>query len=140
MSWLVYALMVCVGAAGIHVFSKLSNGLIGTNLGLVVAMGAAFLSAAVFYIVRGQYAGLQEAQPLGWVYAALVGVCVAVAHLAIFYMYSAQAPLSIAVPIVRMGAVVIVLLVGMLLLGEQLKPVNFAGIRLAVLAVILMSR
>lgn len=140
MSWLIYALLVCFGAAGIHIFSKLSKGLIEPTLGVFVAMIAAFVFAAIFYVLRGQFAGLSEAQFSGWVYSALVGVCVAIAHLAIFYMYNAQAPLSVAVPIVRMGAVAVVLVVGMLLLGEQLKPINFVGILLALGALVLMTR
>ncbi|MEZ5919696.1 MAG: EamA family transporter [Alphaproteobacteria bacterium] len=144
MSWVLYACIVVLGAAGIHIFSKISQPFITVYPALLVATASAFVSAGiaagVFVLFRGGFSTIGVIQPAGLLYAALVGVCITVAHLAIFYMYGANAPLSIAMPIVRMGAVVLAVFAGVLFFREQLTFINYAGIGLAILAVILMAR
>lgn len=56
------------------------------------------------------------------------------------YMYKSEAPLSLAVPIVRMGAAVIAATVGILFFQERILAIHMLGIALSIVAVILMTR
>ncbi|MCB1782902.1 MAG: hypothetical protein KDI13_02810 [Alphaproteobacteria bacterium] len=144
MIWLAYAGLVVIGAVGIHIFGKLGAGILDPFLALTIALGSAFAISLATLTATGKLSPssiqAQTFSPKGVLIAAAMGIAIAFAHGAILYMYRADAPLSLAVPIVRMGAAVIAVILGVLFFQERLSITHTIGIAMSIAAVILITR
>ena len=142
MHWLFYVALLIAGSTLFHIFSKFSNTKADPILGFVVMQGAAFLAALfIFFIYR-----LLKPENLMFAnfelsslhFAIMAGIAIGLTNCAVFLMYNAAAPISIAVPLTRTGVVVGAVMAGLILFGETLGWVRSAGILLAVFSSYLM--
>ena len=140
MVWLFYAGVVVFGATGIHFFSKLSNVALDPVHLVVFTMAMAFLFSLCFLPLATQNSLKYQLSLRDILLYSAVGLCVAVAHLGIFYMFRAGAPMSIATPLVRFAPAVLAVLLGYLVFQEQLRLVQIIGIILAAFSVMLVTR
>ncbi|MBX2834149.1 MAG: EamA family transporter [Micavibrio sp.] len=140
MSWLIYAGIVVIGAAGIHIFAKLTGKHVDGDYAVLISTASAFLTASCYFLIKRGLPDFSNLSLKAWGLAAAVGASITVAHVAIFYMYNANGPISIAMPIVRMGPVVIAVLFGVMILGEPMKIVHLVGILMAGVSIFLLTR
>lgn len=140
MHWLVYAFIVIFGAAGMHVFSRMAKGLVHPVTAALIASAVFLCSAAVIFMFSGE-ARLQisEISSGGLMAALLMGVSLSAVNLALFYVYHAGAPLSMAVPLIRVSAAVLGVFAGLLFFAEQLSLVQAFGVGLALTGIVVMS-
>ncbi len=140
MHWSFFTAIVVVSATGIHFFSKLAKGTIDPLVALSITTGSAFLLALCFLpavqgdISKNLYFGK------GPMLYMLVGFCITLAHLGIFYMFRADAPMSLATPIARFLPAILAVILGVAFFQETLKPTQIFGLVLAVVAVVLVVK
>ncbi len=141
MHWLVYAFGITIGAACIHIFAKSQSLEILPIPAMFVGSFAFFAFSALLFFGSGQSVGTLSVLPSKAIYMALAtGFFISITHFCVFFMYNANAPLTIAVPIVRMGAVLVAVTVGLLVFKEQLSPQKMFGIVLACISIFFMTR
>jgi len=141
MPWLFYTSIVVIGATGIHFFSKLAKGTMDPLVGLVFTTGTAFVLALMFLpFAKDPLVKSFTTYNKGILLYALVGLCITIAHLGIFYMFRAGAPISIATPLARFVPAFLAVLLGAFFFHETLKTTQIAGLVLAVIAVIMVTK
>jgi uncharacterized membrane protein len=138
-SWIIYAFIVMVGAVGIHLFSKLSMAYVDPLFLIVIMSAMFFLAALVVYAVSENKLDVSSIPLKGWGFSVLAGLCIAGANIAVIYMYKHQAPISLALPLTRVGGAMLAVLAGVLIFAEGLTVVKSAGIGLALVSIILMT-
>ncbi|MCB1591012.1 MAG: EamA family transporter [Alphaproteobacteria bacterium] len=140
MHWSIFTALVVVSATGIHFFSKLAKDTVDPMIALVITTGAAFAVSLCF--LPAAQDGLVKSLTFskGPVLYTLVGLCIALAHLGIFFMFKAGAPMSLATPIARFFPAVLAVILGVAFFNEALKPTQIAGLVLAVIAVVLVVK
>ena len=140
MHWSFFTAIVVVSATGIHFFSKLAKGTIDPLVALTITTGSAFLLALCFLpAVQGEISKSLHFGKGPLLYM-LVGFCITLAHLGIFYMFRADAPMSLATPIARFLPAILAVILGVAFFQETLKPTQIAGLLLAVVAVVLVVK
>ena len=141
MHWLFFTSIVVFGATGIHFFSKLAKGTMDPFVGLVYTTGAAFMFALLFLpMAQGDLARSFSTYNKGVVFYALVGLCITIAHIGIFLMFRADAPMSIATPLARFVPAILAVFLGVFFFHESLKLTQILGLVLAVIAVFLVTK
>jgi len=138
--WIAYAGVVVFGATGIHFFSKLANGAISPLIALSYTMAAGFVFSLCFLPFAQEDALKSFREGKAIILYCAVGICIAVAHMGIFWMFQAGAPMSIATPLVRFGPAVFAVLLGVLFFHEVLKIHHILGLMLAAAGFYLMTR
>lgn len=140
MNWLVYAFIVIFGAAGMHVFSKLAKGVIHPIAATMIASGVFFCVALVFFLFSSEAKAQVSSLGFGAVWpAVLMGLSMSALNIALFYVYHAGAPLSVAVPFIRVSAAVLGVIIGLLFFAEKLSLMHSVGVGLALLGVVVMA-
>lgn len=137
MHWSFFTAMVVVCATGIHFFSQMAKNTVDPVIALVITTGSAFLLSLC--LLPAAQDGLVKNLNFGKgpVLYMLVGACITFAHLGIFYMFKAGAPMSLATPIARFLPAILAVILGVVVFHETLKPLQIAGLALAVVAVVL---
>jgi uncharacterized membrane protein len=138
--WVIYAGVVVLGATGIHFFSKIAKGSIDPIIALVYTMVAGLVFSLCFLPFASEPFAKSFSEGKAVVLYALVGVCIAFAHLGIYWMFQAGAPISIATPLVRFAPAVFAVLLGVLFFQESLKLHHAFGLFLAACGFFLMTR
>lgn len=140
MPWVFYSGIVILGATGIHVLSRFAKGTLDPVWALVVSMGAAFAVSLCFIPLAGVSASKDLSLSKPFLIYSAVGFCVAIAHLGIYLMFKAGAPLSLATPLVRFAPAAVVILVGLLFFQEALKWYQILGLALAFVSFYLITK
>ncbi len=83
---------------------------------------------------------VELAQGKAVIYSMIAGIIIGVINIAIFYMYRAGAPISVALPVTRIGVVVLAIIAGFVIFSETLSPTKMVGIALSFLSIFLMTR
>lgn len=130
------AAVALVGAL-IYGAADFFGGLAARRLRAVVVTVVSALSGMIFLLLAGLFAGGSWSEgDLAWgVLAGLIGA----AAVALLYACLAIGPMSILSPLTAVVAAVAPMLWGLLVYGEQLTPVGYAGLGVAVVAVVLVG-
>ncbi|MCB1680324.1 MAG: EamA family transporter [Rhodospirillales bacterium] len=140
MHWSIFTALVVVSATGIHFFSRLAKDTVDPMIALVITTGAAFAFSLCFLPAAQDGLVKNLTFSRGPVLYALVGICISLAHLGIFYMFKAGAPMSLATPIARLLPAILAVILGLFSFQETLKATQIAGLVLAVFAVVLVVK
>ncbi len=138
MGYLPWALFAMVTYGLTAVLLKLAFRGISPALGLVVANVAVVAVGLGWMAIVGSGAarGLGANAATGWL--ALASVVLAASILS-YYKALSLGPASVVVPIFALSLTIAVVL-GLVVLGEPIRPVRVAGIGFAVLAIVLLTR
>ncbi|KQZ83179.1 hypothetical protein ASD56_12725 [Microbacterium sp. Root166] len=130
------AAVALVGAL-IYGAADFFGGLAARRLRAVVVTVVSALSGMMFLLLAGLFAGGSWSEgDLAWgVLAGLIGA----AAVALLYACLALGPMSILSPLTAVVAAVAPMLWGLLVYGEQLTAVGYAGLGVAVVAVVLVG-
>ena len=133
---LALAAMVVLAMADFSI--KQSSGKISASVGtMIYALSALLISG--LWVLWSSTQGRLEVTPTGVAWSVATGLCFGAFTGLLFVVFTTGANLSVAVPVIRMGGVVIVSALGVALLGEQLTPRHVIGLCLTLLGVYLLA-
>ena len=136
MNYVTLALITMVGL-GIHYFlAKLISPHISSPV--IALLGGAIFFPLVFAYIYFTKTPIMPEQKVYFGYAILIGIPMAIAILTL-YLAIAKGPVSVVMPIYGLNAMVTALL-GIVILHEPVTIPKIAGLVLAVVAIVLLSR
>ena len=139
MNWLTTALFTIIFYSLFDLFLKFAAGKINDNLGAAIINITSFVVAISWFLIRFQLGGEQVSltKP-GLIYSIIAGVFVGLASIFFIRMFALGVNLSIGVPLVRVGMIVLGSLFGILILKEGVSTRYLIGFLLSVLGLYLI--
>ena len=148
--WWVLALVSGMGLAARNILFKLAGSRIDPAMGAVILSISMAATALVFFFVQRYVKGesvLPEpsaAEPGQWgagvALAVFSGIGVGLANIFLAYTYDAGGPASLTAILQNAAALSLTVVIGALILGETIQPIQFIGILLAVTGVFLIVK
>jgi uncharacterized membrane protein len=128
MSWLIYALGAITAGAFSDLFRKLGSSLKDPFFSNLVFQSGTFATAIILYLL---FSRRTEGNPKGMLYAVIGGVLISIFTTFTFKALSVGPGVSTVIPIIRVGAVLLVATLGVLLFKDKLTWHLMTGIILA---------
>ena len=139
MNWLTTAFFTIIFYSTFDLFVKLASGKINDNLGAAIMNITSFVVAITWFLFRAQFGGeTANVTRLGLTYSILAGVFVGLASVFFIRMFALGVNLSIGVPLVRVGMIVLGSLLGILILKEGFNARYLLGFSLSALGLYLV--
>lgn len=148
--WWVLALISGMGLAARNILFKLAGARIDPALGATILSVSMAVTALAFFFVHRILKGkpilpdtsMQDPGQVGSgvLLAVLSGVGVALANIFLAYTYQAGGPASLTAILQNAAALSLTILIGALILGEAIQPIQFIGIILAVTGIFLIVK
>ena len=139
MSWLTYGLATIVFYSLFDFFLKISSDKINTWLNAFIVNLVATLVLVIFIVyLKFQGEKLFDMKAGGLLYSILAGLAIGGASIFFVKMFATGTHLSIGVPLVRIGMVILGSMLGVLLLKEGISLRYFMGIALSLLGLFLV--
>ncbi|NJN94573.1 MAG: hypothetical protein HC875_10985 [Anaerolineales bacterium] len=131
MDWIFYAVVTALLLAAADVFVKLAAGKLSNSVALLIYGSCTFL-VGLGWVLWQRFQGVpQYAQLPGMIAAGAVGLTFAMVTLGLYITFGAGAPISLASPLIRLGGLVLVSLVGLIFFKEPLTWRYALGMLLA---------
>lgn len=134
MNWILYALGAISAVTVSDLFRKLGSNLKDPFFSNVIFQLGSFLTAVTLYLL---FSRRLEGNPKGMMYAAIGGILIS-----IFTTFSFKAlslgPVSSVIPIIRIGGVLLVTILGIILFKEKLTLNLMVGVILAAVGLYLI--
>lgn len=122
MNWLAYALATVVFYSLFDYFLKLSVGkLHDGTAGFIINLVSALVLVVFMIYSRSTGEAIWPPKPGGVMYAVVAGLAIGVATITFIKMYATGTNLSVGVPIIRIGTVVLASILGIVLLKEGIS-------------------
>ncbi len=139
MAWLNYAFLTIIFYSFFDLFLKLSSTKMNTWFNAFIINLVATLVLLVF-IIYAYFSGekLFNVKPGGWLFSILAGFAVGGASIFFVKMFATGTNLSIGVPLVRVGMVVLGSLLGILLLKEGYSFKYILGVLFSIIGLFLV--
>lgn len=139
MAWLNFALLTVIFYSVFDLFVKLSSDKMNAYLNAFIINLVATLFLVAF-VIYSYFSGekLLTVKPGGWLFSILAGLAIGAASIFFVKMFATGTNLSIGVPLVRVGMVVIGSILGVVLLKEGFSPKYILGVLLAVVGLFLV--
>lgn len=140
MNWILLAILVAILWGLYNFFIKISSGEINPILGAVtLQLTAAIVSAIILFWLKFHsteivinYKGIE--------YAILAGVCISLAEIAYFTLYSYGINVSIGLPIVTGGSIVVGVILGFAILKDPFNFIHGIAILLIITGIIMLFK
>ncbi len=140
MHWLIPLLLAALFLGLYNFFIKLSAGHIHEIAGAVILQVVAFLVGGAALIWLKLTGASLEVSSRGILFAVLAGISVGLAEITAFYGFSKGVSASVGIPIMVGGTVLVGVILGLLVLREQLSPLQGLGVLLLLAGIVLVSR
>jgi uncharacterized membrane protein len=139
MAWLNFALLTIVFYSLFDLFLKLSSDKMNTWFNAFIINLVATLVLLVF-VVYTYFTGekLFDVKPGGWLFSILAGLAIGGASIFFVKMFATGTNLSVGVPLVRIGMVVLGSLLGIFLLKEGVSVKYILGVILSLAGLFLV--
>ena len=138
MTWIIYASIAALSMAAADSCVKLAANRISTGLGLLLYGSCTFLTG-VGWVLWDYFQGVpQHARPSGFLCAIGVGVAFSSVTVCLYKTFEAGAPVSVALPLIRLSGLFLVILLGLIILREPLSPRYIIGMVLACMGLYLV--
>jgi uncharacterized membrane protein len=140
MNWLILALASAVTFTLADFFGKLSSDKLHPYLGaFIINLSSALilLIPLTYFYLRGD--NVLTTKPLGIPYAIIAGITVGLASLFLFKTFASGVNLSVSVPVVRTGIVVLATILGVIFLKEGFSLKALLGVGFSVIGIYLVS-
>lgn len=139
MNWLTTALFTIIFYSLFDLFLKFAAGKINDNLGAAIINIVSFIVAISWFLWRWQFGSEQpDITKPGLIYSIIAGVFVGLASIFFIRMFALGVNLSIGVPLVRVGMIVLGSLFGVLLLKEGVNLRYILGFCFSVIGLYLV--
>ncbi len=140
MHWLIPLLLAALFLGLYNFFIKLSAGHIHQIAGAVILQVVAFLVGGVVLVWLKLRNTPLELSSRGVTFAVLAGVAVGLAEITAFYGFSKGVSASVGIPIMVGGTVLVGVVLGMVVLREQLSVWQGLGVLLILVGIVLAAR
>ena len=128
MHWIQYALLTSLALASADFFVKLASGRLSNSLA-VLLYGCCTFTIGLTWVLLEKTRGIPLFfQISGFLAAIGVGISFSGVTLGLYATFGANAPVSVAVPVIRLGGVLLVSLAGIILLKEPISRQYVIGI------------
>ena len=138
MTWIVYASIAAFSMSAADAFVKLAANRISSSLGLLIYGSCTFLTGVGWTLWNYTHGVPQYARPLGFLCALGVGVAFSSVTVCLYRTFEANAPISVAMPLIRLSGLFLVVLLGLVILREPLSLRYVIGIILACIGLYLV--
>ena len=139
MNWLTTALFTIIFYSLFDLFLKFAAGKINDNLGAAIINITSFIVAIAWFLLRWQFGGEHpDITKPGLIYSIIAGIFVGLASIFFIKMFALGVNLSVGVPLVRVGMIVLGSLFGVLLLKEGVNVRYLLGFGLSILGLYLV--
>lgn len=132
MKWVPFAFGAMAAVAAADLFIKLAAGKLSNSLAMLLYGSCTFLFGLGWVVWQRSQGVPQYAQYPGILAALGVGLSFSVATLSIYLTFGAGAPVSLASPTIRLGALLLASMVGLSFFQEPLTWRYVAGMVLAI--------
>lgn len=126
MNWIYSTAFTILALASADVLIKLTAGKVSNSVALLLYGSCTFVAGLAWVLFQLYQKQSLFAQPAGILTGLGVGVAFACVTFGLYATF-AQLPISIASPLIRVGGIVVVSLVGILLFKEKSSPLYFFG-------------
>lgn len=140
MHWLIPLLLAALFLGLYNFFIKLSAGHIHEIAGAVILQVVAFLVGGAALVWLKLKAVPLEISSRGIAFAVLAGLSVGLAEITAFYAFSRGISASVGIPVMVGGTVLVGVVLGLLVLREQLTLLQGLGVVLLLAGIVLVSR
>jgi transporter family protein len=138
MKWFVFASVAIVSVASADFFIKLAAGKLSNSIAMFIYGVCTFIFGSGWVLWQRTNGILQFAQP-GGIWAAIgVGIAFSAATLSIYATFGAGAPISLASPAIRLGALLLASIIGLTVFSEPLTWRYAIGMFLAITGIYLI--
>ncbi|MCK5320370.1 EamA family transporter [Candidatus Parcubacteria bacterium] len=140
MHWLTFAVLTASSYGVYNFFVKISANKLSPTIAIMFLTGTAFLVAAIstiFLKFTGQNLTITKNVII---YPVLAGLFAGVAEIFYLLMYSKNAPLSIGLPLVMSGTIIVAVFLGIIFLKEDLSVVKSIGILITIIGLLILTR
>jgi uncharacterized membrane protein len=135
MSWVLFAFIATIAVSLADIFRKLGSSLKDPLFSNLIFQTGAFITAIVIYFV---FSRQPELNPRGILYAFIGGICLSIFTTFFFKALAIGPGVSTVSPVIRIGSVMLVALLGIFLLREKLTWNLIVGILFASTGVYLL--
>ena len=137
-SWKTFAVLYTLGATGYAIGAKLSGGKISPLLGALIMTTCSLVIIIGFYVVYRIYGNQFTYNRFGVEAAIFAGGSIALADIALFFMYARGAQLSIAGVVTEVISIAVIVVVGILFLKEPLSITKALGLVFSVIGIVFL--
>lgn len=130
MPWFILVILTAVFFGLYNFFIKVSAGQIQQILGAVILQAVALLLGGIVLVYLKWKGVPLHTSGQGIIYAILAGICVGMAEITSFYVFSKGVNASIGIPVIVGGTVLVGALLGIVFLKETVSWVQLTGIML----------
>lgn len=139
MNWILLAILTAFFYGTYNVFIKVSSGHINQIVGAVILqIVAALVGGLILLFLKITNSPLEISQK-GVTYAILAGIAVGLAEITSFYVFSKGISVTVGLPIIIGGSVLIGAILGLTFLGETPNPIHYLGIATIVAGIIMLT-
>ena len=139
MNWLSFALATIIFYSLMDFFIKLSSDKIHAGLsGFIINLVATIVLLVFLFYSKFQGEKVLATKPGGILYSTLAGVAIGLATIFFLKMFATGTNLSLGVPLVRMGIVLLASILGIVFLKEGVDLKYFAGFAFSLLGLYLL--
>lgn len=135
MSWIIYAIGAILATGFSDFFRKLGSNLNDPFFSNLVFQIGTFSTAVILYLV---FSRRVENQPKDIFYAVIGGVLISIFTTFSFKALSIGPGVSTVMPVLRIGGVVLIFILGIIILKEKLTLQTFLGLLFSIIGVYLL--
>ena len=140
MHWLLLLILTAILLGLYNFFIKLSSGHIHEIAGAVILQVVAFLLGGLAMLWL-KYKGAElEISPKGLLFSILAGLSVGLAEILAFYAFGRGVSASVGIPVMVGGTVLVGVILGTLVLQEQLTLAKGIGTLLVIAGIVFIAR
>jgi transporter family protein len=140
MNWLIPLLLAALFLGLYNFFIKMSAGHIHEIVGAVILQVVAFMVGGAALIWLKWKGTPLEISPRGIAFAIFAGIAVGLAEITAFYAFSRGVSASAGIPVMVGGTVLVGVLLGLLVLREQITLLQGLGVVLLIAGIALVAR
>ena len=140
MHWIQYALLTSLALASADFFVKLASGKLSNSLAVIIYGWCTFVAGLTWGVWEKVQGIPQFFQISGGLAAIGVGISFSGVTLGLYTTFGADAPVSVAVPAIRLGGVLLVSLAGIIVLREPISLDYVIGVTLVCLGMYLIVK
>lgn len=140
MSWQIFAVLSLVFSAVYNILAKLGATKMNVFASNATIAATSLIIAISVFLFGAPISSLTASGPTPLVYSILSGL--SVGAYAVFYMLSLSksAPISVALPLVFGGSIVLTAILSVIFLGESVSYLKVAGLTFIIIGLALLSR
>ena len=135
MTWIIYALGAISAVAVSDLFRKLGSNLKDPFLTNLIFQIGSITTAVTMYLL---FSRRWEGNSKGVIYALIGGILISIFSALSFKALSTGPGVSIVIPVMRVGGVLLVAILGVLIFKEKMNVMNVIGLVLAAVGVYLL--